>query len=335
MGRQTITGIVGAGLVAAIPALLHSCDDMLRAMAPTARREVPEFVHQAERVAVREEVEAAAAAAEKARRGGHQAAAQVEHALPSSTVLEHSQSGSKDRKTLQAALNPAVHASLNKGDSWRPFAGETIEFVSTLGTAPPTSTAVSRPYLLAAFPVNEEAYRHVYRKAPTAAAESEFASLSKRLTTSSSKHHQTELNSSSNLRSALGELHDADLVVIIAHSEDLGDTIVLSSGQRLSFVEVHLTCGEVRIRCVVLSCYSPDVQLTSEVSTADALRMWSVAMKAWSASPASTDADQFVRSLRRARTDLQYRRQVLLTAAVVTPVAVGASGYELVKSRQR
>lgn len=241
-----------------------------------------------------------------------------------------------ERLELKPSASSLLQSALQNGDSWKPLAGETIEHLPIAGLQPGDAKYVNRPHLLAAFPTDEAQYQKVYGSAPTAAASAETARLARQLgTTAGSPTRWTKYPPSAEFREVLRDLREADLVVVVAHAEDTGATIVLPNGRRVPYLELHLTCSEMRVRCVVLSCHSIDLSISTEVSTVDAISMWSSASKAWELSNGGMDADSFVRNLREARLDLQHRREILLTTVAVSSAITGTAGYELVASRQR
>lgn len=334
MSRPGIAGLLGAGAVAMLPALLHNCDDVLRAMNPSLRT-----IAREEGPAIRKlaEEEAQLALRDAERREAARRAARPDGIArsPVGQFDESSTRTSVGTRELRPPPGPVMHSALQSADSWKPLGGETIEHVPALGVQTPDARFVNRPHLLAAFPTDDSEYEKVYRSVPTAAASAEIARLSRQLAGAGSHAKWTKYPPTADFRDSLRNLTDVDLVVIVAHAEDAGATIVLPSGHRMSYLEVHLTCGDMQVKCVVLSCHSPDLSLTSEVSTVDAIAMWSSASRTWALSRAAMDADTFVRSLREARVELQHRRQILLTTVVVASAIGGTTGYELVASRQR
>jgi hypothetical protein len=113
----------------------------------------------------------------------------------------------------------------------------------------------ARVYSVAASAADEA---HMYRYADKARAGSAATSLA-------------------DLRMVLSKSAPDDVLVVVAHSEDHGRTLVLPSGERLAIATAHGECATARRRCVFLTCYSPDLGLTAQISPDNALDMWETA----------------------------------------------------------
>ena len=69
---------------------------------------------------------------------------------------------------------------------------------------------------------------------------------------------------------------DGDLVVILAHSEDLGENVVFPSGSRMNIKDIHDKCMELLKRCMILTCHGDDFGIEGTISIMDAFDIWEV-----------------------------------------------------------
>lgn len=332
MSRQGITSLVGAVALAVVPALLHSCDHILLSAKSLASKTSSHAKPVVERAV--KEVEVVAPRVESA----------AAHAIADESTYRSASVGTRSVETPNSAapipyprrgIEGLAERLSERPSPWKEFAGEIIErpvFASGVGTP---DTVVTRPHLLAAFPTNGREYQQVYGASPTAAADKELANLTKRLSESDGGGAQrSKYPVKLSFKDALKNIRDADFVVIIAHAEDAGETLILPNGQRITYREVHSACGQERKKCVVLSCYGKDVSLNVEVSTSDAISMWSSAAKKWAKPDVEIYASGFVRDMREARTGLKQGRHIVVTTVLATSVTGGGISYNLIVSRQ-
>jgi len=133
------------------------------------------------------------------------------------------------------------------------------------------------PQLLVAMPTNELQYKNIYNKDFVSGGSLfEINKFSKQLRKT---FGSTNFNGGvSDLLASL-ENSNGSPVVVFAHSEDLGRTIVLPNGEKLKDQAVHEHCFKFGKVCVVLTCYGDDFSLTDKISAENALSMWNYAQQ--------------------------------------------------------
>jgi hypothetical protein len=314
MAVGKLARIIGAVGVVLSPVLLHGCDDILRYL----RRVHVEPPRGALADIIHETPFKIPTAAE---------------GIGARSISEESSKAKELLKTKPAAFPVhLVAASFQPPPpkQWNKLFDEEIEAVTFSGGR--ASKEITNPQLLAAFPTDESEFLKVYDKgSPSASSSIEMNRLVAQLTNEKNTVW-TKYQKSENFRAALQRLENADLVAIIAHAEDEGRTIVLPNGTKILYSDLHGTCSELKIICVVLSCYSPDLKITSEITTSDAVTMWNSASKRWKKNP-NWNSDDFILDLRTNRSKAPSRNTIYITTVVSTS-AIGF-GYQLTSSKQK
>ena len=118
---------------------------------------------------------------------------------------------------------------------------------------------------------------------------------------------------------------DGRPVVIFGHTEQQGNVLVLSSGEKIHVSAIHEYCQTTGKACMVLTCNGGDFSIGGRLVATHALKMWIASTKA-----VSTNAGQplTVRHFRdemiRARASLQVAEFVTLSIAATTTAGGGA-----------
>lgn len=257
------------------------------------------------------------------------------HPSEQPTLTPHPQSTEEIGYTTRQAVETGVESVARSDEQWRPLPDEVIERSAFSSVRQIEFKPVRNPHLLAAFPSNGAEFEAVYGKTPSAAANSEARRLSSMLGSPDRSTAWSSPPPKSDLSGALRSLDEPDLVVIVSHAEEEGAVLVLPNGQRMRHAEVHETCAAEGVRCVVLSCYSRDLGINTEITAEDALAMWDIAQREWKKSQ-SLDATEYMKHLREARVNLAMGRNIAMTAVVAAVAATAGGGaYEIVNSRQR
>src|SRR5690606_29904566 len=74
---------------------------------------------------------------------------------------------------------------------------------------------------------------------------------------------------------------NADLRIVIAHSEEGGARIVFPGGQRVALAELKRSCERSGGACLVVTCHSRDLGLSSEISLRSAANAVADTMRRW------------------------------------------------------
>lgn len=147
---------------------------------------------------------------------------------------------------------------------------KTIPFPGLVALEPPEwhNLPVRGPQLLVLLPDN----------GPTAAQQSQLAKL---------KVHVDRLENATQLYDAgieetlrfLDSNANAQPLVVIAHSEERGQELILPNGTRLQREVLREECEARKILCVILTCYGEDLNIKSEISARHALFAWQMVQR--------------------------------------------------------
>ena len=318
---------IGALLVVSIPLLIKACDTS----AFKFIREVPPTVlPQTDGPLIQIAESQAKLAAEAAETAANEAAgtAIVREGTSGSDTVQHQSLG----QTSSSPTNRGLHvvAPQDANSPWKLLPGETVEQIRLMKGI--KLEKVQEPHLIAAFPTDDSQFSKVYLQTPSASSTKEMHSLTAKLPTAATSWEWTKFSGRLPFSQELKGLQKADLVGIIAHSEDEGRTLVLPNGTRIDFAKLHEICSNQGKVCIVLSCFSDDLKIKIEITTAEALTMWNSAIKKWQKEP-TWGSDEFIAEIRQSRTRMINRRKIYLSTVVGTGVIGG--GYQLTSSRQQ
>lgn len=214
-------------------------------------------------------------------------------------------------------------------DAWSQLPGEEIERTELPRVRFEGDRRVHHPRLIAAFPSTADEYEAVFGRIPGGAGEQEIKRLNETISGLDGASAWPRPPPVMEFRDVLESHQGADAIVIVTHAEDRGRMVVLSNGQRLTLKELHSTCAEVRKSCIVMSCYSRDLKLESEITTKDAISIWKSAQRM--RTPDMT-VDEYTEQLR-----LVHSRNVIRQRIAISTLAVATStagGMTLITSRR-
>lgn len=325
---------IGAMFVVGLPILIKGCDTSalrtLREVAPTVAHVAPANELAAAKNLAREAAEATDAAAAGASHAADSAIPRTGMGMHTATGADVEHNRPPELSTSLTTRAPLHTPLAGLHSSWKTLPGETIEQIQFSSGV--KLGRVKEPLLIAAFPTDESQFSKVYLKTPSASSTKEMKSLAAKLPTAAGSWDWTKFSGSSTFPQELKGLKTYDLIGIIAHSEDEGRTLVLPNGTRIDFMKLHESCSNEGKVCVVLSCFSDDLKIQTEITTSDALAMWNSAIEKWKKEP-TWGSEEFILEIRKSRIKMVNRRKIYLTTVVGTGLFGGS--YQLMSSRQR
>lgn len=110
------------------------------------------------------------------------------------------------------------------------------------------------------------------------------------------------------------------LVVIFAHSADLGMKIKLPDGSFIESNSLHKSCADAGKLCIILTCNGKDVEISGLISPFEALDIWDYAVKNSSLSQSTNR--EFLLAMRDKRHSAVYRKKLMITVPIVASGAV-------------
>jgi hypothetical protein len=133
----------------------------------------------------------------------------------------------------------------------------------------------------------------------------------------------------------LSQFSDGDVAVVLGHSveEGSGRSLVLPTGETVSFADIHRTAREANTNCLILSCFSRDINLASEISMTEAIQLAGTIRAATEAKALTVlgsisegfDIADLATKVSSELTTSRYRKKGVTFA--VGGVSVGAIGY--------
>lgn len=193
----------------------------------------------------------------------------------------------------------------------------------------PLYRPVGSPKLLVAVPRDASEFVRVYGGLPSAVQRRQLERFDSEL---------ADIESSTRLSGGLDQLRsfvssaDSDPVVILAHSESAGSTIVLTDGRRVSAEAVQAICLAEGRACILLTCHSRDLGICGEINLLDALTTYRDGMRMLASDRDDFLVEDFVQEMTRS----VQRRELVEQIAVTSAATAGGGGllYVLLDGRR-
>src|ERR1044071_6717774 len=183
---------------------------------------------------------------------------------------------------MSSGFNPFRRIPWNGEEAWRPLKNETVEWKPIIIAPDPAKfhTHPGPPRLLSLLPDDENTFVRVFAKKFTEANRRELSAITADIS-AAPRTRQVRIYSADHDSFAFELQHqigDSRFAVILGHSENEGRVLVLPNGRKINVAEIHQTCLEGGVTCLVLTCFGDDFGLTEEISARDAIKMWRSAM---------------------------------------------------------
>lgn len=219
-----------------------------------------------------------------------------------------------------------------------------VEFGDSEAARPPYT--LERPRVVSIIPVDDEAFKAVYRRSHSPASKKQFRTAEKHFRTkllgsygrsATPKTSQVFSDASlgkEQLLESFSSSSSSNTVIVVAHSTagtPSSRVIPLPNGEEVTVEELHRAALERGKRCLVLTCYGKDFGLEDEITFKDALKVIEAGIEAFDKHelarpitqgsftppfwPLSTE--DFVGTVREARAHLKLQRRITISTVVV------------------